>query len=929
MDAPSGEVPSGPLTFMFTDLEGSTRTWETAPSDMPTALARHFELLSRAVTLHGGRVLKTMGDGLLAVFPSALGAIRAAAEIVVAMERERETALALRARVGIHSGHAHHRAGDYYGPTLNRASRLMAVAHAGQVLVSLATARLLPDVLPGDLSLQDLGEHRLRDVTLPVHVFQLSADGMAADFPPLKSVDLVRTNIPAPLSRFVGRNAEQEAVLDAVGRARLVTLTGLGGVGKTRLALRVGSRLVPDYPDGVWVCELASAGDQDAVSHVIASALAVSARPGLSLLEAVAASLRLRQLVLVLDNCEHVVDAARAAAGAILSQCPSVRVLATSRVALGLPGELLVPVGSLPTPEPGAELDAVVECDSVQLFADRGQGVRPGFTVDGGNIAAVAHICRCLDGIPLAVELAAARLIALTPAQIAGHLDERFQLLTRTEGAASSRHQTLRSTIDWSFDVLTATERSVFSRLGVFTGSFDAEDALGLIGDRGKWEVLDALTALVTKSLISTQDGPDDAIRYVLLDTLRHYALERLAETDDVHVWRRRHCDHFARVAETVGVGLRGPDELTWRPRLEVAIDNLRAAVSWSLDSAVKDDHDYAVTIVAALAQATVQRSQGGFRRRQSATDVSAWAERAVAAARRAAPPLRTAVLGAAAWSVMLGKGDMITAEQLASDAMEGGLHPDCPAPELAPVVLGIVPKHVQKATEFLTAVRHQLEAVGAPLFAHVFVQSGIAYASVVRGDAYRVRRDNAREALHLARELGNPSMLASALFNVAHAIWREDPAIARALLDESATLTQAGASGVVYGFVLGIRAQLRARAADIPGALEDLREAIAFSGDKGDRIMIDTSLDRGIVVLDAAGGLEAAAVVAGAVTAGRGAEFSSLPRHEISERRRTIERLRAELDPARYEDAFALGASMNPDAIVDFTTAAVDHLLG
>jgi predicted ATPase len=310
----------------------------------------------------------------------------------------------------------------------------------------------------------------------------------------------------------------------------------LGGVGKTTLALRVGSQLVPDFPDGVWLCELASAGDSHAVSHVIASSLAVTARPGLTLLDAVAGSLRSRELVLVLDNCEPVLDAARAAADTILSVCPSVRVLATSREPLGVPGEVLVPVGSLPIPSPSAAFDAILECDAVQLFADRGRAVRAGFAIDDGNVTAIAAICRALDGIPLAIELAAARLIALTPEQIASHLDERFQLLTSGPRGAAPRDQTLRSTIDWSFDVLGDNERAVFVRLGVFTGSFDADDAIGLVEDRGKWEVLDALTELATKSLITTQDGPDDTIRYVLLDTLRHYALERLAETEDVDV---------------------------------------------------------------------------------------------------------------------------------------------------------------------------------------------------------------------------------------------------------------------------------------------------------------------------------------------------------------------------------------------------------
>ena len=635
-------LPTGTVTFLFTDLESSTRLWEQWPGAMRAVLARHDQLLRAAVEGHGGHVVKTTGDGVHAVFATAPAAIAAAAAAQGALAREDwpETG-PLRVRMGLHTGAAELRNGDYYGPVLNRAARLMSAAHGGQVVVSHAAEEVAAETLPGGLSLRDLGEHRLRDLSKLERVFQLVGPGLADEFPPLRSLDAFPGNLPLQLTSFVGRAAEVEAVVERVRSARLVTLTGVGGVGKTRLALQAAAELLPEFAEGAWLCELAAADDSEAMLQVVATALEVRPRAGLSLEASVVDSLHARRLLVVLDNCEHVLEAAAGLAERVLGSCPEVRLLATSRELLAIRGEQAVGVRPLPVPDADDPDD---RGEALRLFEERAAAVRADFAVDAGNRAAVADICRRLDGIPLAIELAAARVGALSPADISSRLDERFRLLTGGRRRAVERQQTLRSAVDWSYSLLERPEQVLFDRLGIFAGSFDAAavEAITASEDLEAWDVLDALTGLVDKSMVVTEETGGDAMRYRLLETLRQYARERLDATDDADRWWRRYAEHYTRFAEHAGQGTLSADEATWRPRILAEVDNLRAAFSWAVGTSSTDDRRLGLQTVASLAAfVSLNRSIG----------VGTWARQAAELVDDAPLELRAAVLAAAAWA--------------------------------------------------------------------------------------------------------------------------------------------------------------------------------------------------------------------------------------------------------------------------------------
>jgi class 3 adenylate cyclase len=410
------EFPSGTLTFLFTDLEGSTRLWEAHPDGMRVALATHDAILRDAVEAHRGIVVKTTGDGFHAAFTTADDAVAAAIAAQLTLERQEwgETGR-LRVRMGLHTGAASHRDGDYYGPSLNRAARLMSVAHGGQVVCSQATADLARDELPADVELVDLGEHRLRDLSRPERVFQVEAAGLDQDFARLRSLDSFPGNLPVQVTSFVGRDEELRSLAVALDDARLVTLTGVGGVGKTRLAIHAAADMLPAYPDGAWFCELAAAGDPDAVVQVVAAALGVQPHADLALDARLRESLRDQRVLVVLDNCEHVLNSVSALADGILRECPDVRILATSREPLEIAGEHVTRVRSLAVPEPDVVVERGDETDAMRLFVERARSAEPDFRVRLGEGSVVGEICRRLDGIPLAVELAAARVVSMSP----------------------------------------------------------------------------------------------------------------------------------------------------------------------------------------------------------------------------------------------------------------------------------------------------------------------------------------------------------------------------------------------------------------------------------------------------------------------------------------------------------------------------------
>ncbi|HZH98023.1 MAG TPA: adenylate/guanylate cyclase domain-containing protein, partial [Fimbriimonadaceae bacterium] len=495
--------PARTLTFLFTDIAGSTRLWEADPSRMGEALPRHDHLLRRIVAENGGSVFKSLGDGLCVVFEVAPDAVRSALECQIALLRELPD---LKVRMGIHTGAAEERDGDFFGQPLNRVQRLMSAGHGGQILLSQATAELARDQLPENASLRSLGQHRLRDLERTEHVYQLLHPAIRENFPNLNTLDFLPNNLPAQITTFIGRESERREVRALLSEHRLVTLTGTGGAGKTRLALQVAADVLEDFPNGAWFVDLAPLTDPSLIHQAVASALGVKSKPGEGLLDLVIESARDSKMLLIVDNCEHLIREAAETVDTFLRGCPSARVLTTSRETLGIFGEASWRVPSLSSPPASAAMtvEALSQYEAVKLFIERAEAVHPSFAVTKENAPALAQICHQLDGIPLALELAAARTKALTLQGIADRLSDRFRLLTGGSRTAMARHQTLRAAIDWSHGLLSEEERVGLRRLSVFAGSFGLEAAEALLdwAPLEAWQAIDVLTQLVDKSLL-------------------------------------------------------------------------------------------------------------------------------------------------------------------------------------------------------------------------------------------------------------------------------------------------------------------------------------------------------------------------------------------------------------------------------------------
>jgi predicted ATPase/class 3 adenylate cyclase len=565
-----GQAPSGTVTFLFTDIEGSTRLWDTVPDAMRVALERHDALMKSAFATHGGYVFSTGGDGYGVAFARAGDALAAAVEAQDALAAGPwPDGATIRARMGLHSGEASERDGDYFGTSVNRAARLMAVAHGGQLVCSQTTAGLLEPEVP----LRSLGEHRLRDLAAAEQVFQVG-DG---SFPALRSVDAVPTNLPTVRTELIGRTDDVAALMQLVERERLVTLTGVGGVGKTRLALGVAAAVATGFADGCWFVELSPVADGEEVVKAVAAAM----RAPTTTADALVAYLSDRRVLVVLDNCEHVLDAAADLVDAILVDAADVHFVVTSREPLGLDGEQVRRVQSLAVPDAAADPNKAEAAAAVRLFAERAAAVSDGFVVDTDNVAAVVEICRQLDGIALAIELAAARVRAMAPAEIARRLDERFRLLAGGSRRSQERHRTLLATVSWSHDLLTDEERVVFRRLAVFPASFDLTAAEVVAGDDAT-DAVDCVLRLVDRSLVVYEPGED---RYRLLETLRQYGADRLAEADETEDTRARHARYFLTFAERVAPELRDARFVAADAAAVAEIDNLRATVDWIVEA--------------------------------------------------------------------------------------------------------------------------------------------------------------------------------------------------------------------------------------------------------------------------------------------------------------------------------------------------------
>jgi predicted ATPase/class 3 adenylate cyclase len=569
------------LAFLFTDIEGSSRLWEEQPYRMREALAFHDAALRSAVERNRGHVVKPTGDGIHAEFRDPRDAIAAAIAIQLAVADTGSTGgLALPVRCGIHAGTSEHRDGDRFGTAVNRAARIMSAAHGGQVLASQAVADLTCDRLPDGVFLRDLGVVRLRDLSRPERIFQVAHPALRQDFPALRSLALTPNNLPHQVTSFLGREHELDELKKLLATNRLVTLIGAGGIGKTRLALQGAANLIDRYPDGVWFVQFAAMTDPRFVPEALATVLGVKEEAGSHISEALVKHCKDQRMLLIFDNCEHLVQRCAELAILLLRSAVHITILATSREPLHTTGETTYDVPPLAAPdiEAGGTLEALVGYPSIGLFVDRAIAAQASFQITRQNAASIAEICTRLDGIPLALELAAARVRALSPDKIATRLTDRFRLLTGGDRTALPRHQTLRALIDWSYDLLTQTERVLLRRLAVFAGGWtlEAAEAVGTGSAIEHGQVVELLSALVEKSLVVVSAR---GTRYRFLDTVRHYAQERLDEAgDESETMRAQHVTFYLTLAEAARTGLTGPEQGAWLSRLDSERENLLAA---------------------------------------------------------------------------------------------------------------------------------------------------------------------------------------------------------------------------------------------------------------------------------------------------------------------------------------------------------------
>jgi predicted ATPase/class 3 adenylate cyclase len=799
------------ITFLLTDVEGSTRRWEHEPVAMSAALEEHDAMIDAAVAAHAGRVIKTKGEGdsTFSVFDDPADGVAAA---LAAQQSLAKTDL--RVRMAIHTGAAETRGGDYYGPTVNRCARLRGAAHGGQVVVSNVVAELTRTHLPAGAALLDLGVHRLRDLADPEHVFQVCHPDIDSDFPPLASLDVRRDNLRPPLTTFIGRTTELDDLTGLVGAERLVTLVGPGGAGKTRLAIEVARRVVDRFADGVWVVELAAVAEAAQVLPAVAAVLGVREQPGATLRDAVNADLDRKSVLLVLDNCEHVADACAEVSELALASHAGATVLATSRQPLQLRGEQVWGVSPLSVPD-SANFD---RSDAVELFVNRARRVDPRFVLDASARDAVVRICRAVDGLPLAIELAAARLDTFSPMQLADRLDrhlggdDRYDVLSAAVRNVDARQRTLANTIAWGYDLLADAERDAFAALAVFPDTFDLGAAETVVGPTAG----SAVGVLVLKSLLKRTEE-----RYVMLETIRAFASERLAASGHAGACHDRMVDWALTVVA-------GPRDV-----ISLERNNLAAALRWAAARRPVD----ALRLAVGMTPMWDARGEWTEARRQLRELTRAVGD--AAAAERA----RALEAGA---SLAFAQGDVEDAEQLAQRAVAVATETGDDATRgRAHIILGSL-AHVRgdldaSQEQYATALD-----IGRRVADDRLVASALSKVAIVNHSAGRLEQAAAGhvEAIAAARRLGDREPLWAVLINAAiTAESRGETQSAFDLYEEALALARELGRVVDIAFVQRQIGQLSAEAGDHARAEHALRESLDTFRDVGDRPNIANTL--------------------------------------------------------------------------------------